>query len=81
MLSDLLKERAQGVQNLLLIETNCAILIIGLTLGIKYLNSNSVYNLDIKPNNIFINDLGYPMISDYWNESLIQTKAKVSNAN
>lgn len=77
-LSDLLKERARGVQNLLSNETNCAILIIGLALAIKYLNSNSVSNLDLKPNNIFINDLGYPMISDYWNESLIQTKATVS---
>jgi NIMA (never in mitosis gene a)-related kinase len=54
------KERGQEIPEDVILE-----LFIGMLLGVQYIHQNNIVHLDLKPNNILLDDIGNPKISDF----------------
>jgi len=54
------KEKGQEIPEDIILE-----LFIGMLLGIQYIHQNNIVHLDLKPNNILLDDIGNPKISDF----------------
>ena len=54
------KDKGQQVPEDVILE-----LFIGMLLGVQYIHQNGIVHLDLKPNNILLDELGNPKISDF----------------